>query len=391
MDKRFEFIKEQMKVGKDKETIRRELVMNGFSTDGYDELYAAIERGDAHSTKTDAPATDLPQGAVVEPAAGGSDAPVALPTVTQFIRLTFTRFFKRSDLLLPAFGLFLAGLLPFFAVAVMLGIEFFNQGNLNNLLLSSELLITTVALFAAGLLTVSLTGLFLKGSLMYVYGRYAEHRQFKEGLHWTWRHFLPLVWLGILTATITFGGFMLFIVPGVLFVVYSFFSTYVLITEDRRGMQAILRSIDLVRGAFWGLFGRLLVLWLLLGAASMIIGTLAEFASNAATFDAGVLTVGVFMLHVVNLIIQVCIGWIGLLGVATLLEYRRAAKPTYDPLQHRGLTVVLWIGAALGTALILGIIAIIFLSVLYFEQYRASMPGGSIQDLEEDWYMEGSI
>lgn len=71
------------------------------------------------------------------------------------------------------------------------------------------------------------------------------------------RYLLPYIWIYFLLAIIVIGGYGFFIVPGIIFSVWFSLSIYVLIFENERGMNAILRSKQLVSRRWWGVFWRL--------------------------------------------------------------------------------------------------------------------------------------
>jgi hypothetical protein len=72
------------------------------------------------------------------------------------------------------------------------------------------------------------------------------------------------IWVYFLGGIITLGGFLLFIIPGVLFSVWFSLAIYALIFEERRGISAILRSRDLISGSWWGVFWRFLAFGLII-------------------------------------------------------------------------------------------------------------------------------
>ncbi|MEJ2324535.1 MAG: hypothetical protein P8Y77_07065, partial [Nitrospirota bacterium] len=59
------------------------------------------------------------------------------------------------------------------------------------------------------------------------------------------------------------GGYFLFLVPGILFTVWFSFGPFVLAKEGEAGMSALIKSKEYVRGHFWGVFLRFLVIWAL--------------------------------------------------------------------------------------------------------------------------------
>jgi hypothetical protein len=78
----------------------------------------------------------------------------------------------------------------------------------------------------------------------------------------------PLLWVGLLTGFIVAGGFLLFIIPGIIFSVWFFFAQFILVREDVHGMGALLKSREYVRGEWFNVALRLLLVW----AASLLLG-----------------------------------------------------------------------------------------------------------------------
>ena len=70
------------------------------------------------------------------------------------------------------------------------------------------------------------------------------------------------IWLLSILGYIVMGGFLLFFIPGVMFAVWFTFSQFILVREDERGMDALLKSREYVRGYFWDIFLRLFIIWL---------------------------------------------------------------------------------------------------------------------------------
>lgn len=81
---------------------------------------------------------------------------------------------------------------------------------------------------------------------------------------------LGFLWLGILFGIILTGAYFLFLIPGIIFTIWFFFAVFILIAEDVRGMNALLKSKEYVRGQWWGVFGRLFLVWFLSLLVSLI-------------------------------------------------------------------------------------------------------------------------
>lgn len=76
--------------------------------------------------------------------------------------------------------------------------------------------------------------------------------------------------VSILTGLAMIGGFLLLIVPGVLFYVRFAFGPATVVVEDIKGRKAMGRSWRLARGHFWRLFGSLLLANILVSIVSGI-------------------------------------------------------------------------------------------------------------------------
>ena len=78
------------------------------------------------------------------------------------------------------------------------------------------------------------------------------------------------LWLAMLTALILTGAHLLLIIPGIIFTVWFFFAPFVFIDEDVRGMNALLKSKEYVRGRWSSVGLRLLAIWLICALISAV-------------------------------------------------------------------------------------------------------------------------
>jgi hypothetical protein len=94
---------------------------------------------------------------------------------------------------------------------------------------------------------------------------------------------MPSLWVGILSAPILFLGYIFFIIPGIIFSIWFLFSRYLVITDNKKGMEALLKSRDYGRGNFWNIF-----LLAALGIVSMLfIDSIIQSLEKAAGPQAG--------------------------------------------------------------------------------------------------------
>ena len=105
-----------------------------------------------------------------------------------------------------------------------------------------------------------------------------------------------LVIAGLFVALATVVGFVLFIVPG-LFVLTFFAVVAPVIVIERPGVvDALRRSIELVRGTAWQVFGVIVVLFLLELVANTVIRSIADSAADSfAVYAAAALVVSVLV------------------------------------------------------------------------------------------------
>lgn len=81
---------------------------------------------------------------------------------------------------------------------------------------------------------------------------------------------LPLVWVSFLSAFIVCGGYLLLIIPGIIFSVWFVFGQFVLAQDETRGMGALLKSREYVRDQWFNVAIRLFLIWAVSGIISAI-------------------------------------------------------------------------------------------------------------------------
>lgn len=102
---------------------------------------------------------------------------------------------------------------------------------------------------------------WLTVSLVFAVKNREKKIDFKEALKSGTKWILPLFWISILSSIVVLGGMMLLIIPGIIFSVWFCLASYTLIYEDKRGMNALLKSKDLISGNWWDVFWRNIVIF----------------------------------------------------------------------------------------------------------------------------------
>jgi len=106
------------------------------------------------------------------------------------------------------------------------------------------------------LLVFIILELWTSASLIHVVNNREKTIGFKEAMANGWPRIISFFWVSFLTGLISIIGFVLLIIPGIIFSVWYVFSKYVFISEGLKGMAALKRSKELVRGFWWKVFWR---------------------------------------------------------------------------------------------------------------------------------------
>ena len=92
----------------------------------------------------------------------------------------------------------------------------------------------------------------------------------QQSLLKAWSIANSFVWISFLVGLCVLGGFILFIIPGIIFATYFSFSNYILVSENKKGKLALIESKRLVKGNWWQIFGRLLTVGIFAAIISWI-------------------------------------------------------------------------------------------------------------------------
>lgn len=93
--------------------------------------------------------------------------------------------------------------------------------------------------------------------------------------------FFQYIWVSLLSTVIIGLGFLLIIVPGIIFTFWFAFSYYVLVFENKKGIAALKKSKEYVKGHWWAVCGRYLFLIFIALLFSIVVAILAATLGNA--------------------------------------------------------------------------------------------------------------
>ncbi len=83
--------------------------------------------------------------------------------------------------------------------------------------------------------------------------------------------FWSAIFLTLIHTLTLFGGAALLVIPGIVFSIWFMFANYTLVLEGKRGIAAMLQSKAYVKGYWWAVLGRMLILGIIVMCVIIII------------------------------------------------------------------------------------------------------------------------
>jgi competence protein ComGC len=243
-----DYIRQQIQRGIDKEQIKNSLIASGWQLQDIEEAFSIVLNSDNKSQSFLMPNQKISY----------------LPGVLEILGQAWSIYKQRIGVFL---GVTLIPILVILTASVIL----VGGGFLSMNLLSSKFA-------ASGLILVILliVLLFILASVIQTWGQIALIYAIKdsqekigviESYRRGWHKILSYWWVLFLTGLITTGGFILLIVPGIIFSVWFSLAIFILISENLKGMNALLKSREYVKGKWGSVFWRLFFM----GALTLII------------------------------------------------------------------------------------------------------------------------
>ena len=156
--------------------------------------------------------------------------------------------------------------IPFIGVFIALNFKFlFEYGALNLV----RILIGGAFLLIGVLLAIILE-IWIFSTLFYALKQGDNNTKLKEVMSQGWQNLASFFWVGFLRGVIVLLGFICFIVPGIVFSIWFSFAPYVFIFEGKKGFEALKRSKELVKGKWWPIFWRIVIVMVISGLISSI-------------------------------------------------------------------------------------------------------------------------
>lgn len=200
--------------------------------------------------------SEAPSGVARNPT-GEPEAKTSLPSVSTLISSSYN-FLKAPPHASVLFGF--AGWL-FIPVLLSLGATFLDPNIGDVLDLISGILLFGLSLWATAAIIIVVTGL--------VRPDLAPKDAVTSVSELAWRRAGTLLWVGVLTGLLQFFGFLLLIIPGILFTVWFAFAEVEAVLSGAGTFSSLEQSRERTRGHFWA------VLWRLLAFSVLIVVSLS--------------------------------------------------------------------------------------------------------------------
>ncbi len=170
---------------------------------------------------------------------------------------------KAGDIIREAFELYqkqyhtLLSISAFIIIPSLLVSVFFQKGILLSVAGTFGLLFTILCGSILGVLFIVISSW---GQIALIYSAKESSLTVSGAFALAWEKLLSYWWIMFLIGFLVLGGIMLFIIPGFLFAIWFSMAYFVLAMEDEKGMNALLKSREYIKGRAWSVFWRYLVL-----------------------------------------------------------------------------------------------------------------------------------
>ncbi|MBU6427044.1 hypothetical protein KGQ27_02270 [Patescibacteria group bacterium] len=210
-----------------------------------------------------------------------------------------------SELIKSAWNLFKAHWRMLAAIAVIPSILTF----VSQMLMATGAGVMVIVALILSILAVILS-FVMQGALIDAVKQYSNNASAKlsvgDQYSFGFRYFWPFVLIIVIQALVFGGSFILFVFPGIIISVYAAVYAMTLFVDNKRGFNAFSESFSLIKGRWWKVFGRLIILALLVLACYVVIeGIVVSLISvlfGIGSFSSVVLT------SLANIVMAVTVG-----------------------------------------------------------------------------------
>lgn len=171
--------------------------------------------------------------------------------------------------------------------------------------------------------------------------------------------FVPMLLTSLLVAFLTIGGWMLFVIPGIIIAIFMSFATYEVVLNNQKYLQAMKNSATIVKQHFSALFVRVLIIMLIAIGIGLVEGILTSIFKEVPVL--------LGLLNLVKMVVQVMLSWF--IVSFMYLIYEEVRKKT-DFNQQASMTWM-WIVSIIGW--ILGVLLMMAMGVAIANLVKTGM------------------
>jgi hypothetical protein len=154
----------------------------------------------------------------------------------------------------------------------------------------------------------------------------------------TKRLLVPYLLVSIVVGLLVAGGWILFVLPGLVISLLFIFVAYIFVLEDKHGIAALKRSYQLVKEHFWAVVLRVLIVQGIIFLGSVVFDNLAEQSD---------------FFSLVSFVFSIVAGWFAQAYMYLLYKQVRAQVPSASASSIKWVVIV----SVIGWVLLLGFIA----------------------------------
>lgn len=191
---------------------------------------------------------------------------------------------------------------------------------------SNEAFMQTYPLAYTLLLLVVVISMLLLSVAMYKAIATPHETNVKTAYQFAFKHFFSYVVLSIVVSVLVILGTIALIIPGIIFGVWFSFSYFVLVFENKGIIDSLKTSRAYVKGHWWGVFGRFLLLGITAFVLSLLVGAAAHFVLSLAVPAAIATAVASFFISFVAMPVTIAYSYLMYLD----LKGMRAVEPVVE-------------------------------------------------------------
>lgn len=206
-----------------------------------------------------------------------------LPSVKKLLTSSWQVFQKRwLTLLAIQLIAMIPGIVFGFLFAGGIGSAYFLKGQLKNIF-SNPFVVVGVALLSLVLFVGFIVfSIWSQAAFIMAVKGWQEEWDWKKSYQQGWKYVGKIFKTMFLTILVVYGAAVLLLFPAFIWSVWLLPAVFVVVMENKKGINALRRSRYLVSGNWWGVFGRLLVWGLLVFAMVIPLAILQEVVTESA-------------------------------------------------------------------------------------------------------------